>query len=61
MNLIEQISKELIEAIAKDEAPFKCIPAEVGKLRVCCTTNAKTEPYTKEERKKKYLTKQKMF
>lgn len=55
MNLIEQISKELIEAIAKDEAPFKCIPAEVGKLRFCCTTNAKTEPYTKEERKKKLV------
>ena len=56
MNLIEQQSKNLMEAIEKKEAPFKYIPSEIGQLKFCYTNNIKSEPYTKQERNKKLLT-----
>lgn len=37
-----------MEAIERNEAPFRYIPSEIGQLKFCCTTNAKTEPYTKQ-------------
>lgn len=53
MNLIEQQSKNLMEAIEKNEAPFRYIPSEIGELKFCYTNNIKSEPYTKQEKNKK--------
>lgn len=53
MNLINQQSKTLMEAIAKNEAPFRVMPTEIGNLKFCYTNNAKSEPYTKQEKNKK--------
>lgn len=53
MNLIEQQSKNLMEAIEKNEAPFRYIPSEIGELKFCYTNNIKLEPYSKQERNKK--------
>lgn len=53
MNLIEQQSQNLMEAIDKNEAPFRFIPSEIGKLKFCYTNNIKSEPYTKQEKNKK--------
>ncbi|MCM1142427.1 MAG: hypothetical protein NC453_27980 [Muribaculum sp.] len=56
MNLIEQQSKTLMEAIEKNEAPFRYIPSEIGELKFCYTNNIKSEPYSKQERNKKLYT-----
>lgn len=56
MNLVEQQSKDLMDAIAKNEAPFRFIPTEIGELKFCCTNNIKSEPYTKQEKNKKLFT-----
>lgn len=53
MNLIEQQSKNLLDAIEKNGAPFRYIPKEVGELKFCYTNNIKSEPYSKQERNKK--------
>lgn len=42
-----------MEAIERNEAPFKFIPTEIGELKFCYTTNIKSEPYTKQEKIKK--------
>lgn len=55
MNLIEEQSKSLLEAIANGEAPFAYIPEEIGDLRFCYANNMKKDPYTKEEKRKKLL------
>lgn len=55
MNLTEQISKNLLEAIPKGEAPFAYIPEDLGELKFVYTSNAKKEPYSKEEKRKKLL------
>lgn len=56
MNLVEQQSKNLMDAIAKNEAPFRFIPTEIGELKFCYTNNIKSEPYTKQEKNKKLFT-----
>lgn len=56
MNLIEQQSINLMEAIDRNEAPFRYIPSEIGKLKFCYTNNNNSEPYTKQEKNKKLLT-----
>lgn len=53
MNLVEQQSKNLLDAIEKGKAPFKYIPSEVGVLKFCYTDNIKSDPYTQEEKNKK--------
>lgn len=42
-----------MEAIDKNEAPFRYIPSEIGSLKFCYTNNIKSEPYSKQEKKKK--------
>lgn len=56
MNLVEQQSKNLMDAIAKNEAPFRFIPTEIGELKFCYTNNIKSEPYSKQEKNKKLFT-----
>lgn len=56
MNLVEQQSKSLMDAIAKNEAPFRFIPTEIGELKFCYTNNIKSEPYSKQEKNKKLFT-----
>ena len=56
MNLVEQQSKNLMDAIAKNEAPFRFIPIEIGELKFCYTNNIKSEPYSKQEKNKKLFT-----
>lgn len=53
MHLTDQMSEQLLTSIEKGEAPFKYIPAEVGNLKFCYTDNVKSEPYTKEVKRKK--------
>lgn len=53
MNLIEQQSKILMDSLERNEAPFRFIPSEIGKLQFCYTTNNKSEPYTNQEKIKK--------
>lgn len=45
-----------MEAIEKNEAPFRCIPSEIGELKFCYTNNIKLEPYSKQERNKNLFT-----
>lgn len=56
MNLVEQQSKNLMDAIAKNEAPFRFIPTEIGELKYCYTNNTKSAPYSKQEKNKKLFT-----
>lgn len=56
MNLVEQQSKNLMDAIAKNETPFRFIPTEIGELKFCYTNNIKSEPYSKQEKNKKLFT-----
>lgn len=45
-----------MDAIAKNEAPFRFIPTEIGELKFCYTNNIKSEPYSKQEKNKKLFT-----
>ena len=47
------MSKRLMEAIEKGDAPFAYIPTEIGELKFCCTDNERKQPYSKEEKRKK--------
>ncbi len=45
-----------MDAIAKNEAPFRFIPTEIGELKYCYTNNTKSAPYSKQEKNKKLFT-----
>lgn len=42
-----------MEALEKNEAPFRYIPTEIGSLKFCYTNNIKSEPYSIQEKRKK--------
>lgn len=44
-----------MDAIAKNEAPFRFVPPEIGGLKFCYTNNTKSEPYTNQEKNKKFF------
>lgn len=44
-----------MDAIAKNEAPFRFVPTEIGELKFCYTNNTKSEPYTNQEKNKKFF------